>query len=220
MAPTEDDDQGETTLGHLMYGDIIDKDTFDQVLEMDDDDTVREFSREIVFDFFSQAKTTFEQIDEALQEESLKTLSDLGHFLKGSSATLGFIKVQNSCEKIQRYGKRENLDGSPGPDDKTCLSNIATALKDVKAELSEVRGMMHAFYGVDGEEGDEDDDDDDDDSSSDDDDEDDDEEDGEGEDDDEDEDEAEAKDDDKKAKPTVSPPVAEKTVAEKTRPKN
>jgi len=34
----------------------------------------------------------------------LKTLSELGHFLKGSSATLGLTKVKDSCEKIQHYG--------------------------------------------------------------------------------------------------------------------
>jgi osomolarity two-component system phosphorelay intermediate protein YPD1 len=54
-----------TKLGHMVYGDDIDRDTFEQVLEMDDDDE-RDFSREIVFDFFSQATTTFGEIHDAL----------------------------------------------------------------------------------------------------------------------------------------------------------
>lgn len=45
--------------------DMIDMDTFGQLLEMDDEDD-REFSKEIVWNFFDQASTTFEQMDEAL----------------------------------------------------------------------------------------------------------------------------------------------------------
>ena len=49
-----------------MYGDVIDRDTFEQVLEMDDDEDEREFSRSIVFDFLDQADATFANIDAAL----------------------------------------------------------------------------------------------------------------------------------------------------------
>ena len=43
--------------------DSIDAATFDQILEMDEDQEEREFSREIVYDFFTQAETTFEKMD-------------------------------------------------------------------------------------------------------------------------------------------------------------
>lgn len=46
-------------------GDAIDPLTFEQILEMDDDDS-REFSREIVFGFFDQATSTFKSMHEAL----------------------------------------------------------------------------------------------------------------------------------------------------------
>ena len=36
------------------------------------------------------------------EAKNLTELSHLGHFLKGSSATLGFTKVKDECEKIQR----------------------------------------------------------------------------------------------------------------------
>jgi osomolarity two-component system phosphorelay intermediate protein YPD1 len=42
--------------------DSIDEDTFEQILEMDDDDD-REFSKSIVYDFFTQAQSTFEKMD-------------------------------------------------------------------------------------------------------------------------------------------------------------
>lgn len=46
--------------------DEIDRTTFEQILEMDDDEQEREFSRSIVFDFFDQAETTFVKMDDFL----------------------------------------------------------------------------------------------------------------------------------------------------------
>ena len=39
--------------------------TFEQILEMDDDDE-REFSKSIVYGFFEQAEQTFTKMDDAL----------------------------------------------------------------------------------------------------------------------------------------------------------
>ena len=49
------------------WGDAIDPATFDQILEMDDDDD-REFSKNIVLDFFPQAGTTFQEMQEAMYD--------------------------------------------------------------------------------------------------------------------------------------------------------
>ena len=46
-------------------GDSIEAATFEQILEMDDDDD-RDFSRSIVFDFFTQAESTFSKMDSCL----------------------------------------------------------------------------------------------------------------------------------------------------------
>lgn len=56
-------DAGSVDLSH--HSDLIDTATFDQILEMDDDDQ-KEFSRSIVYDFFTQAESTFEKMDGAL----------------------------------------------------------------------------------------------------------------------------------------------------------
>ena len=48
--------------------DIIDVDTFEQILEMDDDEEEREFSRAIVEEFFTQAEDTFKEMDKKLYE--------------------------------------------------------------------------------------------------------------------------------------------------------
>jgi hypothetical protein len=44
---------------------LIDGPTFQQILEMDDDDEDK-FSKQIVLDFFEQAEQTFEKMDKSL----------------------------------------------------------------------------------------------------------------------------------------------------------
>lgn len=144
MSPPEDK-AGADGSAELAFGDAIDMSTFEQILEMDDPGS-DEFSSSIVFGFFTQAQETFENMESALAEKNLKTLSDLGHFLKGSSATLGLIKVRDGCEKIQRYGKNENLDGSSEPDSELCFKRITEALKTVKADYEDVEKRLKAYY--------------------------------------------------------------------------
>ena len=47
------------------FEDSIDQTTFEQILEMDDDEA-REFSRSIVFGYFEQAESTFAKMDQAM----------------------------------------------------------------------------------------------------------------------------------------------------------
>ncbi|KAM0425273.1 hypothetical protein ACHAPT_009591 [Fusarium lateritium] len=139
MSPTEDkkfDDE---------LGEGVDMNTFNQILEMDEPDD-HEFSYSIVFGFFDQAVETFTDIETALANGDLNKLSSLGHFLKGSSATLGLIKVRDGCEKIQRYGKHENLDGTEEPDSDICLKRIAEAFKAVKTDYAEVEKALRKYY--------------------------------------------------------------------------
>jgi hypothetical protein len=44
----------------------IDPATFEQILEMDEDDGERDFSKSIVFDFFGQADSTFKNMEAEL----------------------------------------------------------------------------------------------------------------------------------------------------------
>lgn len=46
-------------------GDSIDKSTFEQILEMDDDEE-RDFSKGIVYGYFDQAEGTFDKMGKAL----------------------------------------------------------------------------------------------------------------------------------------------------------
>lgn len=80
---------------------VIDWSIFSQILMMDEDENERDFSNSIVKNYFEQAETTFADMDAALGNNDMQKLMRLGHFLKGSSASLGLVKVQGTCEEIQ-----------------------------------------------------------------------------------------------------------------------
>ncbi|KAF2016983.1 hpt domain-containing protein [Aaosphaeria arxii CBS 175.79] len=126
--------------------DSIDPSTFEQILEMDDDEDDREFSKSLVYDFFTQAEGTFEKMDSNLEKGDLKTLSELGHFLKGSSATLGLTKVKDSCEKIQHYGQKKDDTGTKDIEEKEALEKLKTTIKAAKQEFNDVEKVLRKFY--------------------------------------------------------------------------
>ena len=69
--------------------------------------------------------------------EDCKSLSSLGHFLKGSSATLGVTGVRDACESIQHYGDlRDNKTGKV-IEHKVALAKISAALKEAKEQYKE-----------------------------------------------------------------------------------
>lgn len=81
-------------------------------------------------------------------ERDLQQLSSLGHFLKGSSATLGLTKVKDSCEKIQHFGQKKDEAGTTDePDEDRCLARIKDTLAAVKEEYAEVERVLRRFYG-------------------------------------------------------------------------
>lgn len=70
----------------------------------------------------------------------------MGHFLKGSSATLGVTKVQNSCEAIQHYGDlRDNTTGKDITPE-VALSRISAALKEAKEQYKEAEAWLRKWY--------------------------------------------------------------------------
>lgn len=81
------------------------------------------------------------------KEKDLATLSSLGHFLKGSSATLGLTKVKDSCEKIQHYGQMKDEAGTTDEtDEDKCLEKVKETLAAVRIEYAEVEKVLRKFY--------------------------------------------------------------------------
>jgi osomolarity two-component system, phosphorelay intermediate protein YPD1 len=150
------------------FGDDVDVNTFQQILDMDDgeDEGDREFSSSIVFGFLDQASETFDKMETKMwvspvctepssrsltivlsKEKDLQELSGLGHFLKGSSATLGFTKVKDQCEKIQHYGLKKDETGEHDePDEEKCLRLIQESLTKAKAAYTTVSDKMNRFF--------------------------------------------------------------------------
>jgi len=126
--------------------DVIDVDVFEQLLDMDEDG--REFSQSLVWNYFEQAEQTVAKMEEALAAKSLDDMSTLGHFLKGSSAAVGVIKVRDSCEYIQHYGKCHDTDGVTElqPDD--VLNRLRQVMDNVKEQYEEARSVLRTFFGV------------------------------------------------------------------------
>ena len=148
--------------------DDIDMETFEQILELDEDDT-HDFSCEMVWQYFSQAQVTFQQMDDALcaylsftqplscftsslplcfcsVKSDLDKLSSLGHFLKGSSAALGVTKVQATCEKIQHYGKLWDDENKKDLSETVALGMIGPLLKSGKAEYTNAEEWLKSWY--------------------------------------------------------------------------
>lgn len=81
------------------------------------------------------------------EAKDLDQLSSLGHFLKGSSATLGMTKVKDSCEKIQHLGARMDETGTvPEPDDKKTLAKLKTIIRQAQVEFREAERILRKFY--------------------------------------------------------------------------
>ena len=85
------------------------------------------------------------------EKKDLDQLSALGHFLKGSSATLGLTKVKDSCEKIQNYGAHKDETGTKSePDDEKCLRECRKTIEQAKTEFKDAEVALRRFYHDDG----------------------------------------------------------------------
>ncbi|KAF8158256.1 signal transduction histidine kinase [Crassisporium funariophilum] len=126
--------------------DVVDMDTFYQILELDEDEDTHDFSKPMVWAYFEQAGKTFEEMDDAMLAKDLPTLSALGHFLKGSSAALGLSKVQASCEKIQHYGVKRDEELNKDLTADEALKRIQSLLIQVKVEYSGAERWLKNWF--------------------------------------------------------------------------
>lgn len=81
------------------------------------------------------------------EKKDLAKLSELGHFLKGSSATLGLTKVKDSCEKIQNIGAQKDETGTHDePDKEKCLTDCKKIVGQAKDEFELAEAALRRFY--------------------------------------------------------------------------
>jgi len=76
----------------------------------------------------------------------LPTLSNLGHFLKGSSSSLGIIKVRQICEQIQHIGnlKEGNGTGEISPAD--AMGRLPVLIDGAKRAFIEVINIFKTIF--------------------------------------------------------------------------
>lgn len=79
-------------------------------------------------------------------EADLPKLSSLGHFLKGSSAALGIVKVQASCEKMQHYGNCRDEEAGETLSEEEALRRIKGLLADCMTDYEVAKGWMKKLY--------------------------------------------------------------------------
>jgi osomolarity two-component system phosphorelay intermediate protein YPD1 len=70
----------------------------------------------------------------------------LGHFLKGSSAALGIVKVQASCEKMQHYGNCRDEEAGETLSEEEALRRIKGLLSDCTTDYEVAKGWMKRLY--------------------------------------------------------------------------
>jgi len=130
---------------------VIDMEVFGQLLEMDDDDE-HNFSKPLAIEYIEQADETLQQIDKNLLDSSqsdiqqLEFLSGRGHFLKGSSAALGLVKVRDSCELLQNLGKCRDGDTHIQPNQ--ALKLCREFLPQLKAEQVEATVWLKGLCAI------------------------------------------------------------------------
>jgi len=137
----------ETTASKNVMDDLVDIQVFGQLLDMDEDEEDHSFSHAIVWSWFEQQAESIRFMEKALKESDLKTLAEKGHFLKGSSAALGLVKVRQSCESMQSYGQKLELDGKTRIEsDADALERCKVLIEALKQQCSEAQDWLIRYY--------------------------------------------------------------------------
>ena len=78
---------------------------------------------------------------------SLDNLSKLGHFLKGSSASIGLVAVSKSCAKMQNLGNLLDADsGSKKIGRDQALKEIEELMSTLKDEQKKAKKWLEDYY--------------------------------------------------------------------------
>lgn len=139
----------------LEASDLINWTIFQELLLMDEDE--EGFALSLVETFVQQCNETFKKIEElidnkeAYNEERLSELSGLGHYLKGSAAALGLQRVQDECERIQNYGKKDStFDNYELAKKATTISDwfdcCNEAYKEVRVYFDESKNLLAKYF--------------------------------------------------------------------------
>jgi osomolarity two-component system phosphorelay intermediate protein YPD1 len=77
------------------------------------------------------------------KEHDLQSLSQLGHFLKGSSASIGLKHMRESCQQIQQLSKDSNAENA--------WSVADTLLIETREHFRAAKEYLVEFYHLEGQ---------------------------------------------------------------------
>lgn len=80
------------------------------------------------------------------KEKNLEELSSLGHFLKGSSAALGIVAVQDACEKMQHYGHLRDEEENTDLKEEEALKRIEGLIKGCRKDYEQAKVWLTSLY--------------------------------------------------------------------------
>jgi len=87
------------------------------------------------------------------KQKDFNKLWNHAHYLKGSTAILGLIKLRSTCETIERMGKQmEDAVKQRGRKDEgdeeeeNAIGKLYNALSQAKMEFTEVEKVLKRFY--------------------------------------------------------------------------
>lgn len=73
-------------------------------------------------------------------------LSKLGHFLKGSSSSVGLAAVSRLCSLMQNYGNEKDDSGLNKISKEDAFHKLETLLPKLKEEQGRAKKWLEAFY--------------------------------------------------------------------------
>lgn len=80
------------------------------------------------------------------EQKDLDRLSKLGHFLKGSSSSVGLASVSKLCALMQNYGSEKDESGLQSISKTDALEKCRDLLPDLKVEQGRAKKWLEQFY--------------------------------------------------------------------------
>ncbi|OLY82888.1 Multistep phosphorelay regulator 1 [Smittium mucronatum] len=122
---------------------ILDQQVFEQILELDDGD--QEFLHRLIENYYTQVNAAFETLYKSIVNKDLGAVAAIGHSLKGSSASLGLIKMKETSERLKKIGDYR-AEVEPNMPMDILMKAASIELDNLKIEFNKVVQLFNYFF--------------------------------------------------------------------------
>ena len=109
--------------------DILDLDTMQQLLDLDDGDLG--LIKEMFVLFRDDTPPRIAQLEEAIREGNNSQIGDMAHAVKGAASTMGILKVRALAQILESAGRAGTCEGDPAG----LLEQLKAAFAEALVEL-------------------------------------------------------------------------------------